>query len=311
MKHKPVMLQEMLHYIQPKDNEIYIDATFGAGGYSRALLSSAQCTVYGLDRDPHVQPIANGLEKEFPEKFKFILGDFAEINNLLSSLGIQKVNAVIFDIGVSSMQLDQAERGFSFMQDGPLDMRMCCQGETAADFINNASEEALANILYKYGGERKSRRIAKYIVEDRKNAPITTTKQLVDIIKRVVKAKPHAIHPATRSFQAIRIYLNNELQQLADALIASEKLLAPGGKLLVVTFHSLEDKIVKAFFNTKSGKNIKTNRHIPQLDEEQKQSTLALLTKKAVKPSGEEVKKNHRARSAKLRAAYKVTGENV
>ena len=304
--HYPVMLNEMLEYVSPKDGEVYVDGTFGAGGYSRALLQAADCKVYAIDRDPNVKQLAEELEAEFPGRIELLIGRFSDMERLLKDAGVEKVDAVVLDIGVSSMQIDQAQRGFSFMRQGPLDMRMSQQGIDAAYVVNNTDEQQLADIIYKYGGEKKSRRVASAIVKARAEQPITTTSELASIVRSVVRMAKDKIDPATRTFQALRIWVNDELGELRDALEASEKVLVTYGRLVVVTFHSLEDAIVKEFVNKKSGKNEGVSRHLPIVEKKTASATFRPLSNKAVKPSEEEVSINIRSRSAKLRAAEKL-----
>lgn len=301
-QHIPVMLKEVLEAMQPQDGEIYVDATFGAGGYSRALLEAAQCRVFAIDRDPSVKALAEALQKEFTGRFCFLLGCFSEMVPLLAAEGITEVQGIVMDLGVSSMQIDQAIRGFSFMQEGPLDMRQSQNGMTAADVTNTLPENELADILYKYGEERQSRRIAQAIVARRVERPFATTTDLAEVIKNALRGKQE-IHPATRSFQALRIYVNRELEELERALEASEVMLAAGGRLVVVSFHSLEDRIAKQFMRERAGDIPGGSRHFPQ--QTSHPITFMLPKKKAVLPQIEETKRNPRARSAKLRVAIR------
>ncbi len=303
--HIPVMLNEVLKYMSPKDGEVYVDGTFGAGGYSKALLEAADCKIYAIDRDPNVKAIAEKLAAQYPGRIELLCGKFSDMETLLKAAGITQVNGVVLDIGVSSMQIDNAERGFSFMREGPLDMRMSGEGMDAAYVVNNTPEKELANIIFKYGDEKKSRYIAKAIVEARAVEPITTTKQLATIIRSVVWASKDKIDPATRTFQALRIWVNNELGELEDVLAAAQKVLSPEGRLVVVTFHSLEDSIVKSFLNDKSGKTEGFSRHMPVPVQTGEAATFKLITRKAIKPTENEIKMNVRSRSAKLRAASK------
>jgi len=310
--HIPVMLKEVLHAVRPKDGEIYVDGTFGAGGYSKALLESAECTVYAIDRDPNVAALAGALAERFPGRFFWLLGSFGDMLELLETRGVTSVNGIVLDIGVSSMQIDTPARGFSFRTDGPLDMRMSTEGESAADIINHADEEELANILYEYGEERQSRRIARAIVRARTENPITRTSELSAIIGQVVKTKD-GTNPATRSFQALRIKVNDELGELERVLSAAEKLLMQGGRLVVVTFHSLEDRIVKQFFQSRSGEARGGSRHLPSIGETQKPAAarlpvFSLLQRKAVLAGDPEIRINPRARSAKLRSVVRTGG---
>lgn len=303
--HIPVMLQPMLTALAPKDGERYVDGTFGAGGYSRAILQSAQCEVFAIDRDPHVAGFAAQLQQEFPNRFVLLSGAFSQMVELLAAKGIASVDGVVLDIGVSSMQIDLAERGFSFRQDGPLDMRMSSSGLSAGEVVNRASEQELADIIYHYGEEHAARRIAKAIVQARAEAPIETTRQLAAIVARVVK-KAGKTDPATKTFQALRIHVNDELGELTRALEAAEKLLAPGGRLVVVTFHSLEDRIVKQFMAERSGVEESVSRYVPQNSAHKKAPSFRLSKKSAAKPSDEECNANTRARSAKLRCAIRT-----
>lgn len=304
--HIPVLLNEVLEYLKPQDGEVYVDGTFGAGGYTKAILDAANCKVFAIDCDPNVAKTAANLTREYKGRFGFLSGKFGNMAMLLNEAGIQKVNGIVLDIGVSSMQLDEAERGFSFMREGPLDMRMSAQGMDAATFINNATEKELANTIYRYGGEKKSRYIAKAILQARQKEPITTTSVFANIVRDAIHGKKEKIDPATRTFQAIRIFINDELGELERALDAAESLLAPGGRLVVVTFHSLEDSIVKEFLNEKSGRNKGVSRHVLVIEKNQPDTSFELLTRKVVIPSDKETEGNPRARSAKLRAARKI-----
>lgn len=291
----PVLLAEVLRALEPIAGSTIVDGTFGAGGYSRALLDAGASTI-AIDRDPGVSRFAAALRGEFPDRFRFIPGAFSALDELV---GGQPVDGVVLDIGVSSMQLDEAARGFSFMREGPLDMRMAREGESAADLVNRLEEDELANLLFAYGEERKSRRIAHTIVAARASEPITTTTQLARLIEKAIGRKPGDQHPATRSFQALRIAVNAEFDELVEGLFASERLLSEGGRLAVVTFHSLEDRIVKRFFDPEKGGPAQS-RHLPQaVSEERRWIDVA----KAVKPSSTELTRNPRARSAILRSA--------
>jgi 16S rRNA (cytosine1402-N4)-methyltransferase len=294
--HVPVLLDEVLAALSPLDGRRIVDGTFGAGGYSRALLQ-AGAIVVGIDRDPGVKPFADALMAEFEGRFIFVPGTFSDLDTLAAEHG--PIDGVVLDIGVSSMQLDQPERGFSFMRDGPLDMRMSGQGTSAADLVNGLEAEPLANLLYAFGEERKSRRIAQFIVAARAEAPIETTLQLARIIEKAIGRKPGDAHPATRSFQALRIAVNAEFDQLVEALFAAERLLGEGGRLAVVTFHSLEDRIVKRFFDPEKGGPAQS-RHLPQVAGEARRW---IHVPKAVKPGEAELSRNPRARSSILRAA--------
>jgi 16S rRNA (cytosine1402-N4)-methyltransferase len=302
--HHSVMLKEVLEYLSPKEGEIYVDGTFGAGGYSKACLAEAGCTVYGIDRDPSVKRYADALAQTYGDRLHLLEGRYSEMDSLLNAQGIQGVHGVMLDIGVSSMQIDQAERGFSFMRDGVLDMRMESQGVDAATLVNETGEQELADMIFRYGDERKSRRIAKAIVEARKTEPITRTVQLAEIIRKAVGRYHDAIDPATRTFQALRIWVNDELGELERGLEAAERLLLPGGRLVVVTFHSLEDGIVKEFLKNHSAKRVHVSRYAKEKPEVTQ--PFEVITRKAVQPGPEETKANPRSRSAKLRAARRT-----
>jgi 16S rRNA (cytosine1402-N4)-methyltransferase len=306
------MLQEVLAALAPRDGGIYVDATFGAGGYSRAILEAASCTLWAIDRDPRAQALGAELAQEYPGRLRVLAGRFGDMDNLLASAGIEKVDGIVLDLGVSSMQLDEAERGFSFQVDGPLDMRMA--GDSAhepscAEVLETVSEAELADILYRYGEERKARRIARAIVAARKEQPISRTGQLAQIVRRASGPQAPArsgkgIDPATRSFQALRIYVNDELGELERGLAAAERLLKTGGLLVVVSFHSLEDRIVKLFLRRRAGKQDKGSRHQPPgADRAGPAASLESLYSKALRPSDSECRRNPRARSARLRAA--------
>ena len=299
-KHFPVMLPQVLHYLAPQKGEVYVDATFGNGGYTEAVLQAADCKVIAIDRDPTVLPRVDKLQQKYGSRFEFKQGCFGNLMSLIS----QSVNGFMFDIGVSSMQLDQAERGFSFSKPAPLDMRMSCAGTSAADIVNTMTEKELADLIYTYGEERKSRQIAAKIVAYRQNKPIQTTTELADIIYSVLHRTPHGIDPATRTFQALRIAVNHELDELENGLKAAVTLLKPTGRIVVVSFHSLEDRIVKNFFREQSGNNARVSRYLPQ----NTVTPNAILTdvSKAILPSPEELKINSRSRSAKLRYAQKI-----
>lgn len=299
-KHFPVMLKEVLSAMNPQDGETYVDATFGNGGYTEALLKAADCKVIALDRDPNVKTRADELRAKYGSRFEFRAGQFSHFSELVT----EPVNGAVFDIGVSSMQLDNGERGFSFSKDAPLDMRMSCSGTSAADLVNSLTEKDLADLIYKYGEERKSRQIASKIVEARKSAPITTTKQLAEIIYGVIHKTPNGIDPATRTFQALRIAVNNELEELEEGLAGASNRLAPKGRLVIVTFHSLEDRIVKTFFKENSGPNVHVSKYAKNVPET-KDDAIFAETSKAVAASKEETAVNKRSRSAKLRWGIK------
>ncbi len=300
--HAPVLLQEVLLALSPRDGGHYIDGTFGGGGYTRAILNSAQCTVTAIDRDPDAIARGASLIAEFPDRLKLVHGNFSELDGLFDT--VQKADGIVLDLGVSSFQLDQAERGFSFRFDGPLDMRMSKSGPSAADVVNTMPENDLARLISRLGEERFARRVAKAIVAAR---PITRTAHLADIVKKALgpAAARHPIHPATRTFQALRIHVNDELGELERGLAAAEQKLAPEGRLVVVSFHSLEDRIVKRFFVERSERGARTSRHAP-LDTNTKCPTFHLIETKARKPGEAELDANPRARSARLRAAMRL-----
>ena len=300
--HIPVLLNEIVEACAPEQGDIIIDGTFGGGGYTKALLDAAECRVFAIDRDPDAIERGKKLSQSFNDRLQMFEGCYGDMVALVN----QKVNAVVLDIGVSSFQIDQAERGFSFREDGPLDMRMAQSGETAADVVNTYSEKDIADIIYKYGEERHSRRVAKAIVEARKEEKITTTGQLAKIVRSVVRMAKDKIDPATRTFQGLRIYVNDELGELERGLEAAEKLLLPGGRLVVVTFHSLEDRIVKKFMRERSGGNARQNRYAPQASSENDEATFTIINRKPIVPTDEECRENPRARSSKLRSALRT-----
>lgn len=303
--HKPVLIKEMVETLKPKDNGVYVDGTFGAGGYSRAILKAANCRVYALDRDPNTKRFAEKIEAEFFDRFVWILGNFSNMCTFLSAQGVQKVDGVVLDLGVSSMQLDEAERGFSFKKDGPLDMRMGADGQNAADVVNYASESELADILYYYGEEKQARRIAKAIVAARNTLPITRTLQLADIIRNALGNKYSKSDLATRSFQALRIHVNQEFEAIERGLHEAEQLLSPGGRLVVVTFHSLEDRLVKRFYHSRCGRFGEQSRHAVRAEDVAAPSFFLPKPEKLT-ASEEEIAENPRSRSATLRVMEKV-----
>ncbi|WIJ26508.1 16S rRNA (cytosine(1402)-N(4))-methyltransferase RsmH [Devosia sp. RR2S18] len=296
--HVPVLLDEVLAALSPLEGSRIVDGTFGAGGYSRALLA-AGAVVIGIDRDPNVAPFVRALTADYADQFAFVAGTFSELDSLTAEHG--PIDGVVLDIGVSSMQLDEAERGFSFMREGPLDMRMSGEGESAADLVNELESEALANLLYAFGEERKSRRIAQFIVAARENGRIETTTELARIVEKAIGRKPGDAHPATRTFQALRIAVNGEFDQLVEGLFAAERLLPEGGRLAVVTFHSLEDRIAKRFFEPEKGGPAQS-RHLPAVTVEERRWDGLV---KGVKPGPAELERNPRARSAILRSAQR------
>jgi 16S rRNA (cytosine1402-N4)-methyltransferase len=305
--HIPVLRDEAVAHLDPRPDGVYVDGTFGGGGYSRAILEAApDCRVIGIDRDPAAAARAEPLHRDFPGRLTFVPGRFGDLDRLCAERGHPQVDGVVLDIGVSSFQIDEAERGFSFSRSGPLDMRMGADGPTAAEVVNGASEDALADIIYFYGEERAARKVADAIVRERQETgPITTTGRLAEIVRRVVRKSPKdLIDPATRTFQALRIHVNDELGELRRGLVAAEAALRPGGRLVVVTFHSLEDREVKAFLKTRSAQGA-GGRLLPG-ETAGPAPSFSLVTRKAVTCSAAEARANPRARSAKLRAAART-----
>lgn len=309
--HVPVLRDEVLAALAPKADELHVDATFGAGGYSRALLEAAPCTVLAIDRDPSAIARGSDLAAHYGRRLRLVPGRFSKMVALARGEGFECADGVTMDIGVSSFQLEEAERGFSFRLDGPLDMRMDRTGESAADVVNGRSEAELARIIRSLGEERRARRVAQAIAEARREAPIERTGRLAAICERAL-GRPHparsakAVHPATRTFQALRIFVNDELGELERALRAAEALLAPAGRLAVVAFHSLEDRIVKTFLAERGGRMPTGSRHLPEQPNGRRAPSFHLARKGAVRPSDAEVARNPRARSARLRVAVRT-----
>lgn len=297
-KHIPVMLQEVLAALKPQKGELYVDATFGNGGYTKAILEAADCKVIALDRDPTVKIRANEIKNMYGGRFEFRAGQFGDFADLVP----EKINGAVFDIGVSSMQLDEAERGFSFSKEGALDMRMSQSGLSAKDIVNTYGEQELADLIYQYGEERKSRQIARQIAEYRKHKEIETTTELAEIIYKVIHKKFGEIDPATRTFQALRIAVNDELGELSRGLSGAANRLLKNGRLVVVDFHSLEDRIVKKFFNENGGRRVRVSKYAPELVQDEH---LFAEVSKVIVPAAEEGAQNPRARSAKLRYAIR------
>ena len=302
-RHIPVLGHQAVALLSPRDGGIYIDATFGAGGYSRMILDIPGTRVIGIDRDRTAILGGFDLVDQSAGRLTLVEDQFSNLAEICAAQGLQGVDGIVMDIGVSSMQLDQADRGFSFRLGGPLDMRMGQDGPTAADVVARVSEADLANIIYIFGEERHSRAVARAIVAARKEAPITTTRELADLVGKVVWSKPGEIHPATRTFQALRIFVNGELDELHLALSAAEQVLKPGGRLVVVSFHSLEDRIVKNFFSERARAG-GGSRHQPEIA--LAAPSFSILTKRPVTAEDDEVSSNPRARSAKLRAGERT-----
>jgi 16S rRNA (cytosine1402-N4)-methyltransferase len=302
-RHVSVLGRQAVEMLGPRDGGVYVDATFGAGGYSRSILEVPGARVVGIDRDRTAISGGFDLVERSGGRLTLVEDRFSNLAGICAAQGIAGVDGVVMDVGVSSMQLDEAARGFSFRLDGPLDMRMGHDGPTAADVVARASEADLANIIYIFGEERHSRAVARAIVAARKEAPIATTRQLADIIGKVVWSKPGEIHPATRTFQGLRIFVNAELDELHLALSAAEMVLKPGGRLVVVSFHSLEDRIVKNFLveRARAGGG---SRHLPEVA--QAAPSFVILTKRPLTPDDDEIAANPRARSAKLRSAERT-----
>ncbi len=306
--HIPVLLNEVLATLDVRDGGRYLDGTFGRGGYSRALLAAGDCEVLAIDRDPEAVAEGRRLEAEAGGRFTMLSGRFGDMEDLLPEGARQRLDGVTLDLGISSPQVDQAERGFSFRQDGPLDMRMGASSEggpSAADLVNALSETELADIIFRYGEERHSRRVARAIVAARSEAPITRTAALADVVRGCMRRSADGIDPATRTFQALRIAVNDELGEIERGLAAAERLLAPGGRLAVVSFHSLEDRVVKQFLTERSGRGGGGSRHLPASAPGHAPS-FRLLFRKAQKPSTDEIRVNPRAASARLRAAERT-----
>ena len=305
-RHVPVLLREAMAHLAPKPGGIYVDATFGAGGHARAILATPDVRLFAIDRDP--QAIAGGqaLVAEYPDRLTLLEGRFSDMERLLADHGVSAVDGVVMDLGVSSMQLDEAERGFSFLREGPLDMRMEQAGLAAAEVLNTFREEDIAAILKTYGEERRARPLARAIVRRRKERPFETTFDLVEVAEAVLgRPRSGRKHPATRAFQALRIFVNRELEEVAKGLLAAERLLKPGGRLVVVSFHSLEDRIVKRFFAARTGRGQAASRRLPH-EPEPPAPSFVDIAPGGIVPSQEEVARNPRARSARLRAGERT-----
>ena len=304
-RHIPVMITEVLDALALFDGGVYLDGTFGAGGYAQAILDAADCHLIAIDRDPDAVASGAAVKARYGDRLTLVQGCFSEMEQLAGAAGAHQVQGVTLDLGVSSMQLDQAQRGFSFAADGPLDMRMAQAGESAADVVNSRGQEELADIIYQLGDERRSRAVARAIVKVRDIAPIERTSTLAEIVAKVVGRGAGRIHPATRTFQALRIYVNSEIEELRQGLRAAERLLAPEGWLAVVSFHSLEDREVKQFLAERSGLQPSPSRHLPPRDGHLP-ITFQLPRRGAAKPTPAEIAVNPRARSARLRVAQRT-----
>lgn len=306
LRHVPVLLPQVLLALAPKAGATFIDGTFGAGGYTRELLATGS-RVLAIDRDPAAIADGRSLAHDSDGRLTLIAGRFGDLDRIAEAAGFTPANGVVLDIGVSSLQLDDAERGFSFQADGPLDMRMSSDGPTAADIVNTAEEGRLADILFHYGEERSSRAIARAIGRRRTDKPFSRTLELADVVARVLgRQKIAGRHAATRTFQALRLYVNDELGELARGMQAAERILAPGGRLVIVTFHSLEDRLVKHFLKRRVETEERGSRHLPPQTSERPRPSFRFVNQRPVSPTDKEIAENPRARSAKLRAAIRT-----
>jgi 16S rRNA (cytosine1402-N4)-methyltransferase len=310
--HTPVLLDSVIAALDPRTGAVYVDGTLGGAGYTKALLSAADCIVWGIDRDPDAIARNSDLAAQYAGRLHLVAGRFGDMQTLLADHGLHAVDGVTLDLGVSSMQIDDPARGFAFSQDGPLDMRMEKAGQSAADLVNSVEEAELADIIYAYGEERLARRIARAIVAARAEAPIETTGRLADIVRAVARPRKRSrsgrdnkIDPATRTFQALRIKVNDELAELERGLGAAEAILKPGGRLAIVSFHSLEDRRVKVFLRQRSGNDSLGSRHRPEITT-RREPAWRLLGRRAIQPSDAEIAQNPRARSARLRVAERT-----
>jgi len=304
--HIPVMLEEVVTVLEPRDNGLYVDGTFGRGGYTEAILNAAVNKVFGVDRDPAAINFGAELSQRYQGRLELLEGRFGCLESLMATASVEAVQGVALDLGVSSLQLDEATRGFSFRFDAPLDMRMGRDGPNAADIVNSTGERDLADLIHQLGEERQARRIAKAIVVARAETPILTTYQLAAIVRGIVRKSKDGIDPATRTFMALRIRVNDELGELSRGLAAAENILAPGGRLAVVSFHSLEDRIVKDFLKSRSGQGDRGSRHLPEVPGAERPPSFRLIKRGVFKPSAGEMARNPRSRSAKLRVAERT-----
>jgi 16S rRNA (cytosine1402-N4)-methyltransferase len=306
LDHIPVLLDAVLAALMPRDGAVYVDGTFGAGGYSAALLAAARCRVLGIDRDPESVRRGAVLAAEHGGRLTLIEGRFGDIERLVGGAAPGPIAGVALDLGVSSSQLDSAERGFSFRRDGPLDMRMSREGESAADLVARLSEDELTELIHSFGEERFARRVARAVVAARQQAPIGRTGELAEIVRRAIPTREPGLDAATRTFQALRIAVNDEFGELDRGLAGAERVLMPGGRLAVVSFHSLEDARVKRFLRQRSGAAAAVSRHAPAAPDAPPPS-FRLIGRRAVRPGADEIRHNPRARSARLRAAERTT----
>ncbi len=304
--HIPVLLNEVVTALAPRDGGVYIDGTFGAGGYTTALLEAANCKVWAIDRDPDALARGAALVSRFPDRLHLIAGRFGDMSKLMAEHGVRNVDGIALDIGVSSMQIDDRARGFSFLRDGPLDMRMERTGRSAADVVNTLPEKELAEIILTFGEEKHARSVARAIVAARAERPFSRTLHLADVIRAKVRRANDGIDPATRTFQGLRIYVNDELGELDRGLRSAEFLLGPGGRLAVVSFHSLEDRIAKTFMRARSAEAARPSRHMPASIMKGPTPTFTVLSRKPITPTDEEMNRNPRSRSARLRVAERT-----
>ena len=300
------MVDDVVAALDPRDGGLYVDGTFGQGGYTEAILKAAANKVFGVDRDPAAITLGAELSRRYSSRLELLEGCFGNLESLMAVAGVEEVQGVALDLGVSSIQLDEATRGFSFRFDAPLDMRMGRHGPNASDIVNGAGERDLADLIHQLGEERQARRIAKAIVAARNDTPILTTHHLATIVRGIVQKTKDGIDPATRTFMALRIRVNDELGELSRGLVAAENILAPGGRLAVVSFHSLEDRIVKDFLKSRSGQADRGSRHLPEVPGAELAPSFRLITRGVCTPTAREIAQNPRSRSAKLRVAERT-----